>query len=248
MAKIKTYLTSEEIQAMVASTPYLRDQALITLYMDTGIRVSEALKIHPEHVDTNTREVIIPHLKHGSKKICPKCHRKAGKATAWCSYCGTDLSQVQAQGLINRSRIITIGEKTAELLERYLKEENPEGAIFPMTRQNAYYIIRRAAEAIGLKGKVMLNPDTGRKHYVHPHTMRDSLAVFWLGAAGDNVSMQKALQQNLGHVSFNTTMHYHKLAPHDVRKIGDEVRRLRFQGTAEGTQRNGRPPADEDDG
>jgi integrase/recombinase XerD len=98
-----------------------------------------------------------------------------------------------------------------------------------ITRQQIYNVVREAGARIGLKGKCIMNPETGRTHNVHPHNLRDSLAVHWLQVAGSDVNKQKALQDQLGHVSFATTMRYDKLSPAMVRKVADEVRKARFQ-------------------
>lgn len=101
--------------------------------------------------------------------------------------------------------------------------------VINLSRQSVYNIIRGLAEKAGLAGKMIVNPESGRKHFVHPHILRSSLAVDWLDQAQGDVNSQKALQEHLGHKSFDTTMKYRKLAPSDVRREADKVRQLRFQ-------------------
>jgi integrase len=227
---IKTYLTPAEITAMIGSRDNLRDQVILTFLADSGVRVSELLSITPANVDLERREVSIPHLKRGTKKHCPKCYRTAGHSTKFCSKCGTDLSRVIPEGIEERTRLISIGEQTASLLKSYLARSQiePDKPIFPISRQMIFYMVRDAASAIGLTGKLILNPQTGKKHYVHPHDLRTALAVSWLEYAGSDATKQKALQDALGHKSFDTTQRYNKLTPGTVRNIGDEVRKRRF--------------------
>lgn len=225
---IKTFLTNEEIQQMIDQADFLRDKAILSFYADSGCRVSELLSILVEHVDFDTGEVMIPHLKRGIKKKCPKCGFSAGRSQKFCAKCGTDLSAVRAEGTEERNRLISVGDRTIELLRQHMVGLNPGDKVFDISRQWVYYIVRNAAEKIGLKGRIILNPETGKNHFVHPHNFRDSLAVSWLDFAGEDGTKQKALQDHLGHKSFITTMRYHKLTPSQVKKVGDQVRKARF--------------------
>lgn len=225
---IKTVLNSDEIQGMINQATCLRDKVILSFYADTGCRTTELLKLKVENLDLENNVVMIPHLKRGTKKRCPKCDRSAGRNTAFCSKCGTDLSMVKPEGIEERSRLINIGAETAELLRQYVEGLNPSDYVINISRVMIYYIVRNAAQAIGIKGKVLLNPESGKKHYAHPHGFRDSLAVHWLNFAGTDVSKQKALQDHLGHKSFETTMRYNKLTPLKVKQVSDEVRQLRF--------------------
>lgn len=229
---IKTYLTSDEIQQMKNQAPYLRDQVILSFFGDTGCRVSELLQVKVENLDLENNVVLIPHLKRGIKKKCPDCGYSAGRNTPFCSKCGCDLSKVAAEGIEERSRLINIGSETAELLKKYIKNLEPSENIIKITRQQVYNIVRNAAQSVGIKGKAILNPETGKKHYPHPHNFRDSLAVSWLSIAGTDVGKQKALQEHLGHKKFETTMRYNKLTPSRVKEISDEVRQMRFSREA----------------
>ncbi len=137
---------------------------------------------------------------------------------------------VIAEGIEERKRLVSVGKETMTLVKEYIeKRENPDGRLINLTRQSVYYIVRNAAEKAGLAGKTIMNPETGKLHYVHPHNFRDSLAVAWLDLAGSDAGKQKALQDHLGHKRFETTMRYHKLTPTDVQEVGDEVRKKRFK-------------------
>jgi integrase/recombinase XerD len=90
-----------------------------------------------------------------------------------------------------------------------------------------YRILRECARKAGLDGEIILNPNTGRTHYIHPHILRDSLAVDWL-TLDDSGDSQKMLQEHLGHKRYETTARYFKLTPSQVARTADEVRRHRF--------------------
>ena len=233
---IKTYLTSDEIQRMIGQALYLRDKVILSFLSDSGCRCSELLKLKVENLDLENNVVLIPHLKRGIKKRCPECGRSAGRNTPFCSKCGCDLSKVTAEGIEERSRLINIGPETAQLLEEYTRNFKPSEQVIKLSRQRVYTIVRNAAQAIGIKGKAILNPESGKKHYVHPHNFRDSLAVSWLSIAGSDVGKQKALQEHLGHLKFETTVRYNKLTPAKVKQVSDEVRQMRFSHQAQEPQ------------
>ena len=225
---IKTYLTADEIRGMIDAADNLRDKLIISFYADTGARASELLQLRVRDIDLKNNIALIPHLKRGVKKACPGCGRTAGRNTRFCSKCGRDLSKVQATGIEERTRLINISPQTKSLLQEYVEPLSPDDLIIGLTRQQVYNIVRGLAARIGIDGKSILNPETGKLHFVHPHNFRDSLAVEWLNFAADDISKQKALQEHLGHKSFNTTMRYHKLAPDTVQKISNEVWQARF--------------------
>jgi len=223
---IKTYLSNEEIQDMIDQADFLRDSVMFSFFADSGCRVSELLGIKVEHVDLQSGVIMIKHLKRGIRKKCP-CGFSAGRSQRFCAKCGTDLSNIQAEGIEERNRLIAVGKRTLELMSEYM-EDLPGDRLFDISRQRVYHIVRESAEKIGLIGRCILNPETGKNHFVHPHNFRDSLAVSWLNFAGEDGTKQKALQEHLGHKSFATTMRYHKLTPSQVQKGSDEVRQARF--------------------
>ena len=226
---IKTHFEASEIRAMVDNAPYLRDKVLLSFYGDTGARLSELLRVKVEHIDFERGIVLIPHLKHGSKKRkCPNCDRSSGYKRPFCANCGSTLPAMPPD-MEEKTRLINIGDNTLALIKKYLETRTEQtDYLINLSRQWIYEIVRRAAEAIGLKGKCILNPATGKKHYPHPHNFRDSLAVDWLTTVGSDVGKQKALQEHLGHVRFDTTMRYFKLTPSEIKKVSDEVRQKRF--------------------
>ena len=230
---IKTYLTPDDITKMINATTNLRDKVALTFLSDTGVRVSELLAIKPSDIDIDRQEVKIPHLKRGVKKHCPKCGNIAGRTSKYCAKCGTNLTNVSPEGIEERSRLISIGDDCTKILNEFLSTQSKltsDKPLINLTRQMVYKIVRDAASASGLAGKLILNSETGQKHYVHPHDFRSALAVSWLEYAAGDASKQKALQDTLGHKDFTTTQRYNKITPSAIKKTGDEVRKARFGG------------------
>lgn len=225
---LKTYLTPDEIKAMIDAAPTLRDQVIIAFLADTGCRISELLRLDIAHIDFEQKVVLIPHLKAGLRKRCPSCGKSAGRRQRFCPHCGEDISEVEPEGNEERTRLINVGERTLRLCREYIENrKNGSRKLIPLSRQWVYAIVRQCAERAGLTGKVILNPETGQMHYVHPHNFRDSLAVDWL-TLDDSGDSQKLLQDHLGHKKYETTARYFKLTPSHVAKAADEVRRHRF--------------------
>jgi integrase len=225
----KTTLTPEEINRMLAAARCQRDRLILQFYADSGCRASELLAVTLENIDFNSGTVLIPHLKRGAKKHCSACGKTAGRSRKWCAYCGQDISKVVAEGVLERSRVISIGSDTVDQLRDFTVGLEKTDKVINLTRQQVYNIIRDMASAAGLDGKVLINPETGKRHFVHTHIMRASLAVDWLKIAATDINKQKALQTHLGHMSFDTTLKYNKLTANQVRKTADEIRQGRFK-------------------
>ena len=228
---IKTTLSSKDIEKIIAQADNLRDRLIVMFYFDTGVRCSELLQITYGNIDLAQKSVLISHLKRGTHKICPLCNKRAGHATAFCSKCGNDLSRVEAVGIKERKRLIDIGDDLVEVIKEFTEEKyTPDQRLISLTRQAVYDIIRKLAKSAGLGGRIMLNPESGKKHYVHVHSFRDALATDWLEMAKNDVQKQKALSMHLGHVDFSTTMRYDKLTPHAINETRNEVRNFRKGG------------------
>jgi len=100
------------------------------------------------------------------------------------------------------TKLVVVDPDTMNRLRSFCAGK-PEGKkLFPISRQKAYYKIRMAGKKAGL-GKI------------HPHTLRDSLAVNW-ALGGGNLNL---LQRQLGHRSFSTTVDtYLTFSSEDIKK------------------------------
>ena len=77
-----------------------------------------------------------------------------------------------------------------------------------------------SAEKAGLPK--LVNPETGRARNISPHRLRDTFAVHTmkLDDSGDGL---RFLQEHLGHVSFNTTAKYRKVAGEELKDWYDKL-------------------------
>ena len=100
------------------------------------------------------------------------------------------------------TKLVIVDPVTLDRLKQFCKGKKSDKILFPISRQQAYYKVRIAAKKAGL-GKI------------HPHTLRDSLAVNW-ALNGGNLNL---LQTQLGHRSFTTTVNrYLTFSSEDIRK------------------------------
>ena len=229
---LKTVLTPEEVRRMIDVTSCLRDRVIMMILADCGMRVTELVNIKNSDIDFEKQVVSIIHLKEGIKKRCPGCGRNAGRRQPFCSRCGEDISGVVLEGVEERKRIISVGAETLKVCRQYISHpDHQTDHLIPITRQAVLFIVQKIAKRAGLGGKIMVNPETGAKHYVHPHSFRDALAVDWLSTPPEGYTedeSRKALQRHLGHKRFETTARYQKMTYEKVQKIGEIVRQKRF--------------------
>ncbi|GGE91265.1 site-specific tyrosine recombinase XerD [Mycetocola zhadangensis] len=146
----------------------LRDRALLELLYATGARVSEAVSLNVDDVFAE------------------------------------DIVRLRGKG--NKERIVPVGSYARKALDAYLVRARPvfsvRGVATPalflglrgqrVSRQNAWLIIRAAAERAGLAA------------HVSPHTLRHSFATHLLQGGAD----VRVVQELLGHSSVATTQIY----------------------------------------
>jgi integrase/recombinase XerD len=124
-----------------------------------------------------------------------------------------------------RMRTLPLDKDTLAILQDYVKRGGPvirgeRNLIFGINRHRAWQIVKECAEKAGLPH--LVNPETGRVHNVSPHRLRDAFAVHAvkLDDSGDGLRL---LQEHLGHVSFNTTAKYRKVAGEELKDWYDKL-------------------------
>ncbi|MDY7527227.1 MULTISPECIES: site-specific tyrosine recombinase XerD [unclassified Cryobacterium] len=166
-------ISIEQVALLLAATDgedvhQLRDKALLELLYATGARISEA-------VDLNVDDVL-------------------------------DLDVIRLTGKGAKQRLVPVGSFARAAVEAYLVRGRPllsaRGPATPalflglrgrrLGRQNAWLLIRAAAERAGLEG------------HVSPHTLRHSFATHLLAGGAD----VRVVQELLGHSSVATTQLY----------------------------------------
>ena len=200
----KAYLEPDEVEKLEKSTQYLRDRILIRLLFRLGCRVSEALSLNVRDIDFDTGTVTIQHMKLRIKLVCNQCGVRLGKTHSYCPKCGTSVKEaVTKEQEHRRMRTLPLDDDTLKMLKDYIRRGGPvrQGAntlLFGISRHRAWQIIKECGKRAGLPK--LVNPETGKVHYVSPHKLRDAFAVnaVKLDDSGDGLRL---LQEHLGHVS-----------------------------------------------
>ena len=223
---MKAYLEIEETQRLENVATCVRDKLLIRLLFHLGCRISEALALTVNDIDFAQGTVTIEHLKARINLACPKCGAGLGKSHTYCPKCGAKVDKAVAQQKEHRrTRALPLDVGTSEMLQKYIQLGGPilrdgKELIFGMNRHRAWQVVKECADRAGLPR--LVNPETGRVHYVSPHKLRDAFAVYAIKRddSGDGLRL---LQEHLGHVSFNTTAKYRKVAGEDLREWYDRL-------------------------
>jgi len=223
---IRAYLEVTEVERLEQSATNLRDRLLIRLLFHLGCRVSEALSLKVEDIDLSRGMVTIEHLKSRIKLACPKCGARLGKSHSFCPKCGAKVKEAVAMEQEHRRmRTLPLDEDTLKMLKAYIKRGGPvnkngKKLIFGINRHRAWQVVKECAEKAGLSK--LVNPETGRVHNVSPHRLRDAFAVHAIKTddSGDGLRL---LQEHLGHVSFDTTARYRKVAGEELRGWYDKL-------------------------
>ena len=211
----KVYLEPNEIELLESAAIYLRDKLLIRLLFHLGCRISEALRLEVNNIDSARGTVTIEHLKSRIKLACPKCGARLGKSHTFCPKCGAKVEEAVAKEQEHRKmRTLPLDGDTLEMLKDYIKRGGPvtrngKELLFGINRHRAWQIVGACAERAGLPK--LVNTETGKVHNISPHRLRDAFAVHAvkLDDSGDGLRM---LQEHLGHQSFNTTAKYRKVS------------------------------------
>jgi integrase/recombinase XerD len=222
----KAYLEASEVQTLENVATNARDKLLIRLLFHLGCRTSEALALEVKDIDFTVGTVTIEHLKARIKLMCPQCSAALGKSHSFCPKCGASVNEAVAREQEHRRvRTLPLDKDTLEILKDYINRGGPinkEGKrlIFGINRHRAWQIVKECADRSGLPG--LVNPETGRMHNVSPHRLRDAFAVHAvkLDDSGDGLRL---LQEQLGHVSFNTTAKYRKVAGEELKDWYDKL-------------------------
>ena len=222
----KAYLEPSEVERLEKATAYLRDRLLVRLLFRLGCRISEALGITADDINFNQGTIIIQHLKSRIKLTCPQCGATLGKSHSFCPKCGARVKEAVAREQEHRRvRTLPLDKDTLEMLKDYINRAGPvnkegKSLIFGINRHRAWQIVKECAERAGLPK--LVNPESGKVHNVSPHRLRDAFATHAvkIDDSGDGLRL---LQEHLGHVSFNTTAKYRKVAGEELKGWYDRL-------------------------
>jgi len=193
----------------------LRDKLLIHLLFYSGCRISEVLALAIEDIDFGHFTITIQHLKTSIKLSCIGCGQRLGRYHTFCPKCGIKIQKSRAeQQEHRRQRVLPVDSGMLSMIREYVGRgslilRDGKMLMFRIRRHRAWQIVTECAKRAGLPK--LVNPETGKTHYISPHRLRDAFAVHAvkLDDSGDGLRL---LQEHLGHHSFNTTARYRKIS------------------------------------
>ncbi|USQ77895.1 site-specific tyrosine recombinase XerD [Ornithinimicrobium cryptoxanthini] len=186
--------------ASVGNTPAsLRDRALLEVLYGSGARVSEAIGLDIDDIDLGPR---------GGAGGAQGPGEQGDTAPG---------AVVRLFGKGSKERIVPLGRYAADALDAWLVRGRPAfatkgrgtPAVFlnqrggRLSRQSAWSVIQRAAEAADLSG------------HLSPHTLRHSFATHLLDGGAD----VRVVQELLGHASVTTTQIYTLVTVRHLREV-----------------------------
>ena len=212
---MKTYPEPDEVALMEKAASNLRDKLLIRLLFYSGCRISEVLALAIEDIDFGHFTITIQHLKTSIELSCVGCGQRLGRYHTFCPKCGIKIEKSRAeQKEHRRQRVLPVDSGTLSMIREYVGRgslilRDGKMLMFRIRRHRAWQIVTECAKNAGLPK--LVNPETGKTHYISPHRLRDAFAVHAvkLDDSGDGLRL---LQEHLGHRSFNTTARYRKIS------------------------------------
>lgn len=184
------YLTPDEVKSLrdnVAS-PTLRNELIIRLLYQTGLRRAELAKTRLKDIDTDERIINVRAEKSHHNRIVGYQANLSTLLTRWID--------------VNRKSLSTAGSP-------YLFPTSHSEQISPGMINK---IVRDAAERAGLQQHVFEDAGGGDQVKITAHTLRHSCAVQTLKNGMDT----RRLQKLLGHAQIETTEKYLRLSDDDV--------------------------------
>lgn len=202
------YLTEEEVDKLLAaaSDRVLRDELIIRLLLDTGVRVSELADIKLRNVDLNSQSIVVENAKSRENKA-------AKQRTVYIS---DDNAELIGEWLsVHRDAYVTSSESKHLLLSQQ------SGKI---GTQRIGAIVRECAKDAGIQTVVHTSQDGREQRRVTPHLFRKTYAV----RSVQNGLLITYLSDLLGHADIETTKEkYLKYSQEDIaaaeREFGYQV-------------------------
>ncbi len=205
-------MTADEVRAFLAeettSSPTgLRNKALLTLMVTTGLRVSEALGIRVRDLETNGGDIVsirLPDTKAGVPQVVEVNDEARHLLQRW-------IDQRKALGIDGRSFVfctVTEGAKTGFAKGGRVKPGQR------LSRQYVYKLVRALAGRARQKGLIAEDRD------VTPHSLRHTF--------GTEVARTKpaaVVQKALRHAAADVTNLYVHIAQADVKEAVDGLPR-----------------------
>ena len=208
----ETYVTPEQVDAMLRTVNNQRDFLLIDLLFRLGCRISELLPLTVSQIDFKNDFVTLQLLKQRLRLACPHCDSRLSRSSKFCQACGRAVQDAVQKALeVKTMRRLPLDRETMGWLKKFIDAGGPgkDGRLFPIAYRTAYYHVTKAARKARLPW--LVDPRTGRLRNISPHRLRDAFATMAL-QSDDSVDSVRMLQERLGHKDYTTTLKYFKVS------------------------------------
>lgn len=177
------WLEPEEVDKLARATEKLRDELMVRLIFQTGVRVTELCEIRLSDVDTEERSIKI---------------RGKGRKNRTVYY--QEKLDLTMDVWLNERRPAVYYSDESEYLFPTSHSEN-------ITRQTVEEVVREAAKEAGLQSEYGENANGHTLHSVTPHVLRHSFAMAALSNGWDLYHLSKALGHESTDVTTETYLH-----------------------------------------
>ena len=132
----ETYVTPEQVNAMLRTVNNQRDFLLIRLLFRLGCRISELLPLTVSQIDFKNNIVAAQLLKQRLKLSCPHCDSRLSRSSKFCQACGQAVQEaVQKASEVKTMRRLPLGGETMAMLRRFIEGGGPKGGWSPIPCQ-----------------------------------------------------------------------------------------------------------------
>lgn len=177
------YLKPEQVDAMVKEAEKLRDEVIISLLFQTGMRVSELCEIREKDVDPDERSIKI---------------RGKGRKNRTVHYQPT--LDLWMDVWKNERRPAVFHAEDSPYLFPTSHSEN-------ITKYTVAEIVREAADAAGFQEVYGTNTEGVELHSVTPHVLRHSFAMECISNDWDVYTLSQALGHESTEITTSTYLH-----------------------------------------
>lgn len=190
--KEPSYLEPEEVEELAenVSDPKLRNELIIRLLYQTGLRRGELARTRLDDVDTDERSIRVHATKTHNQRTVYYQPSLDTLLNRWVN--------------VERKSLVTAG---SEYLFPTFKTEQ-------ITPKQVNRVVRKAADNAGLQAHAFTNAAGHDHKKITAHVLRHSFAVQSLKNGMDTRTLQKLM----GHAKIETTERYLRLAKSDVRE------------------------------
>ena len=177
------YLKPNQVDAIAKEAVKLRDELIVRLLFQTGMRVSELCEVREKDIDTEKRSINI---------------RGKGRKNRTVYY-QPSLDLLMDVWQTERRPAVFYAEESDYLFPTSHSEN--------ITRDTVESIVRKAAEAAGLQEVYGTNTEGVELHSVTPHVLRHSFAMEAISKDWDVYTLSQALGHESTEITTSTYLH-----------------------------------------